>query len=152
MNQSTVIKVAVTGDGSSSRETVTRAAGNGRYNVRARYYSWLLLLSPPSNGGNISDFPRRHNGGPRAGWRWRGLRHAQAPSRRHHGGQTAVFRWASSAVEVSTKLCDIRIRPLRPVPKEILWNIPYGQSSAKLPVTRSLCHLVTQSLGNSSGH
>ena len=28
-------------------------------------------------------------------------------------------------------------------------NIPYGQSSAKLPVTQSLCHLVTQSLGHS---
>ena len=27
-------------------------------------------------------------------------------------------------------------------------NIPYGQSSAKLPVTRSLGHLVTWSLGH----
>ena len=30
-----------------------------------------------------------------------------------------------------------------------LQNIPPGQSSAKLPVTRSLCHLVTRSLGHS---
>ena len=30
----------------------------------------------------------------------------------------------------------------------IIINIPYGQSSAKLPVTRSLGHLVTWSLGH----
>ena len=30
----------------------------------------------------------------------------------------------------------------------IVYNIPYGQSSAKLPVTRSLGHLVTWSLGH----
>ena len=29
-------------------------------------------------------------------------------------------------------------------------NIPYGQSSAKLPVTQSLSHLVTRSLGHLS--
>ena len=60
---------------------------------------------------------------------------------------SAVRRWQSPVPVASTRTTATCSGELQ-LGGYIIRNIPYGQSSAKLPVTKLLSHSVTQSLGH----
>ena len=55
-------------------------------------------------------------------------------------GKGMVDHWVRDDTQQGCQDCGVRLHPTQ--------NIPYGQSSAKLPVTWSLGHSVTQSLNH----